>query len=43
LGFISLTANEAIRFLIAYADEAMRGTAAHSVALKALGRAARDG
>ena len=33
--------NEAIDFLMAYADGAMRGTAAHSTALKALGRAAR--
>ena len=34
--------NAAIDFLMAYADDAMRGTEAHSVALKALGRAARQ-
>ncbi|MEE3509654.1 hypothetical protein QN399_26035 [Pseudomonas sp. 10C3] len=35
--------NEAIGYLMAYADDARRETPAHSVALKALGRAARNG
>jgi len=35
--------NEAIAFLMAYADDVMRGTAEHNLALKALGRAARNG